>query len=254
MIKLFRNIRQKMLTENKFIYILIFLFSSVSFGQKIKTITELKKVNDSLIKIRKTEFDKSGNLTKEVKFGGYDVISKTFRNKNRYVNYENGRRVSGYNCENFVSKDTCVIRSFSTYEFNPKTDVETQTKYEADTLIRFIREVKKEKRMKVSKTYSWDFNPVKNPDYEKALVLTDTSYFDKKNRLMKRTNYNSRAEKPFIVKYKYSKTQYSYQTIGTARDTIIKFNYTKLQKKADKKNVDYQFKSDENYKYEIEYH
>jgi len=240
--------------RKKSIYILIFLFSSIIFGQNIKAITELKKENDSLVKVGKSEFDKFGNLTKEVKFGGYDAILKTFRNKNRILEYENGKRVAEYNCEDFVSKDTCVIRSFSTYEINQKTRVEKQTKYEADTLIRFIREVKKKNNMTISKTNSWEFFPVKEPNYEKALVLIDTSYFDKKNRLSKRINYNSRSKKSYIEKYKYSKNEYSYQTSGTARDTIITFDYTKLQKKVDKKNIDYQFKTDDKHEYKIEYY
>jgi hypothetical protein len=240
--------------QKNIIYILIFLSSSVSFGQKIKTITEFKKENDSLIKTRKTEFDKSSNLIKEVRFGGYDAISKTFRNKNRIIKYDSGQRISEYNCEDFVAKDTCVIRSFSTYEFNPKTRIEKQTKYETDTLIRFIREVKMENKMRISKTNSWEFIPVKEPDFEKALVLIDTSYFDKKNRLIKRVNYNSRAKKPYFEKYIYSKDKYTYQIIGTARDTIMTFNYMKLQKKVDKKKIDYKFNSVANYKYKIEYH
>ncbi|WP_111710382.1 hypothetical protein [Lutibacter citreus] len=240
--------------QKKITYILIFLISSVSFGQKIKTITEYKKESDSLIKTRKTEFDKSGNLTKEVRFGGYDGISKTFRNKNRIIKYNNGKRFSEYNCEDFVAKDTCVIRSFSTYEFDPKTKIEKQTKYETDSLIRFIREVKRQKRIRVSKTNSWEFIPVKEPDFEKALILTDTSYFDKKNRLIKRVNYNSRAKEPYIEKYVYSKDKYTYQTIGTARDTILSFEYTKLQQKIDKKSIDYKLNSTDIYEYEIEYH
>ena len=167
--------------QKNIIYILIFLFTSISFGQKIKTITEFRKESDSLIKTRKTEFNKFGNLTKEVRFGGYDAISKTFRNKIRIINYKNGKKISEYYCEDFVAKDTCVLRSFSTYEYNSKNKVEKQIKFEPDSLIRFIREIKTENKMKVSKTSSWEFNPIKEPDYDNALVLTDTSYFDKKN-------------------------------------------------------------------------
>ncbi len=240
--------------QKNIIYILTFLFTSISFGQKIKTITEFRKEKDSLIKTRKTEFDKSGNLTKEVKFGSYDAISKTFRNKNRIINYKNGKKIFEYYCEDFVAKDTCVIRSFSTYKYNSKNKVEKQIKFEPDSLIRFIREIKKENRMKVSKTNSWEFNPVKQPDYDKALILIDTSYFDKKNRLIKSINYNSRVKEAYIEKYVYSKNNYTYQRIGTARDTMITFEYTKLQKEIDKKNLDYRINSEDNYEYKIEYY
>ncbi|WBL23722.1 hypothetical protein [Zunongwangia sp. HRR-M8] len=108
--------------------------------------------------------------------------------------------------------------------------------------------------MKVSKTSSWEFNPVKEPDYDNALVLIDTSYFDKKNRLIKSVNYNRKLKEPYIEKYVYSKNKYTYQRIGTARDTIITFKYTKLQKEIDKRNLDYRFSSEDNYKYKIEYY
>lgn len=235
-------------------YILIFLISSGCFSQKIKTINEFRKDQDSLIKTRSTEFDKLGNLIKDVEFGGYDAISDTFRNRNRVVNYQNGRRVAENNCEDFVAKDTCVTRSFSIYEYNFKTKVEKETKFEPDSLIRYIREIKTENNIRISKTYSWEFNPVKKPDYENALIFTDTTYFDKKKRLIKRINYNSRIKEPFIEKYVYSKNKYTYQTIGTARDTILTLNYNKLQTIVDRKNVDYMFKPEDNYQYQIEYY
>lgn len=240
--------------KRNIIFTIIFLITSISFGQKIKTITEWKKEEDSLVKTRITEFNKSGDLTKEIKYGGYDAISGTYRNKNRYIKYKNGKRVSEYYCEDFVSKDTCVVRSIATYEFNSETGVEKETKYEADSLIRFIREIKKEKQVTISKTHSWEFVPVKKPDYEKALVLTDTSYFDKMNRIIKRVNYNSRSEKPFVEKYKYSKNKYSYQIIGASKDTTMIFDYSKEQKKIDKQDIKYRFEADDKYRYEIEYY
>lgn len=236
------------------INITIFLTSILSFSQNIKSIVEFKKVGDSLVKNRLSEFDKSGNLIQEVNFGKFDSRLNTHRNKIRTFEYANGQRVSEYFCENFVSKDTCVIREFSNFEFDKKTGIEKQIKYESDSLIRFIREMKKSKRSKSSKTYSWEFLPVKKPDFEKVLVLIDTSYFDKKNRLIKRVNYNSRVKEPYVEKYAYSKNKYTYQRIGTARDTLITFDYTKLQKKVDKRNLDYKFNSEDNYEYKIEYY
>ena len=53
----------------KIIYISLLLFKLLSFGQKIKTITKFKNKKDSLIRVRTTTFDNSGNLTKEVIFG-----------------------------------------------------------------------------------------------------------------------------------------------------------------------------------------
>ena len=236
------------------IYITIFLTSILSFSQNIKSISEFKKVGDSLVKNRLSEFDKSGNLIREVNYGKFDSKLKTFRNKIKTFEYKKGQRISEHFCEKFVSKDTCVVRAFSTYEFDKKNGIEKQTKYESDSLIRFIRETKKSKRMKSSKTYSWEFIPVKKPDFEKALVLVDTIFYDKKKRKIKRVSYNSREEKPVVELYNYSDKNYSYQTIGTFRDTTLTFQYNKLQKLADKKSLNYIFENSENYKYEIEYY
>lgn len=226
----------------------------MSYSQNIKSITEFKKVGDSLTKNRLTEFDKSGNLIREVDYGRYDSRLKTFRNKIRTFKYKNGQRISEYFCEDFVAKDTCVLRSFSTFEFDKDSGIEKQTKYESDSLIRFIKQTKKQKRVKTSKTHSWEFMPVEEPNYEKALVLTDTIFFDKKNRKIKRVSYNSREKKPVIELYDYSKKAYTYQTKGTYRDTILTFNYSKLQKLADKKSLDYIFQNEEQFEYEIEYY
>ncbi|MDC3319888.1 hypothetical protein OAV61_09020 [Flavobacteriaceae bacterium] len=238
----------------KVISISIFLASILSFSQNIKSITEFKKAGDSLTKNRLTEFDKAGNLIREVNYGRYDSRLKTFRNKIRTFEYKNGQRISEYFCEDFVAKDTCVLRSFSIFEFDKESGIEKQTKYESDSLIRFLRETKKQKRIKSSITYSWEFIPVENPDFDKALVLKDTIFYDRKNRKIKRVSYNSREEKPVIELYDYSTKTYNYQTKGTYRDTILTFDYSKLQKLADKKSLDYIFQNKEQYKYEIEYY
>lgn len=238
----------------KVIYILIFLTSILSYSQNIKSITEFKKMGDSLNKTRMTEFDKSGNLIKEVNYGNYDSILKTFRNKIRTFKYKNGQRISEYFCEDFVSKDTCLLRSFSTFEFDKAKGIEKQTKYESDSLIRFIRETKIRKRIKSSKTYSWEFFPVEKPNYDKAIILTDTIFYDKKNRKTKRVIYNSREKKPVIELYDYSKKTYTYQTKGTYRDTILTLEYNNLQKLSDKNSLDYIFQNDKRFEYEIKYY
>ena len=53
--------------------------------------------------MRETSFDKSGNLIKEIIFGGFDEVLETYRNYNRFVEYKNGQRNFEYNCEDFVS-------------------------------------------------------------------------------------------------------------------------------------------------------
>jgi len=236
------------------IFILTFLTSILSYSQNIKSITEFEKVGDSLTKNRLTEFDKSGNLIREVNYGKFDSRLKTFRNNIRTFEYKNGHRTFEYFCENFVAKDTCVLRSFSKFEFDKKTGIEKETKYESDSLIRFIRETKRNKRIKSSKTYSWEFMPVEKPNYEKALVLTDTIFYDRKKRKIKRVSYNTRSKNPVIELYNYSKKSYIYETKGTYNDTILTFDYNKIQKLVDKRSLDYIFQNNKQYVYEIEYY
>jgi hypothetical protein len=140
--------------------------------------------------VRETTFDLSGNLLKEVTFGGFDAILKQ-RDYNQFVEYKDGQTVE-YNCEEFVSKDTLYL-IISTYKFNPKQGIETQTKYESDSLIRFIKEIKKEKNIRRRKFLGFSFPS--NPNYEEATVITDTTYFDKKNRIIKRVSFSSSFEK-----------------------------------------------------------
>lgn len=236
------------------IYTIIGLTSILSFSQTIKSIVEFKKVGDSLVENRFSEFDDSENLIKEVKYGSYDSRLKTFRNKIRTIEYSSGHRVSDYFCEHFVSEDTCVVRSFSTFEFDEKTGIEKQIKYESDSLIRFIRDTKKTKQMKSSKTFSWEFSPVEKPDFEKAIVFIDTIFYDQEQRKIKRVSYNNRKQKPLIDLYDYSDKKYTYQTIGRFRDTTLTFQYGKLQKLADKKSLNYIFQDPQNYSYEIQYY
>ncbi len=93
--------------------------------------------------------------------------------------------------------------------------------------------------------------PTKNPKKENAMILTDTTYLDDKGRKIKSIHYNAKREKPWIEIFKYSENEYTEQTIGTSRDTILKFKISDLQKMAEKKNIDFKFYAFEDYKYEI---
>lgn len=240
--------------QKKIIYISVLLFSILNFGQKIKTITEFNNEKDSILKMRETSFDKSGNLIKEIIFGAFDEVLETYRNYKRVVEYKNGQRTFEYNCEGFVSQDTCVISSFSTYKFNPITKIETETKYESDSLIRFIREIKKEKRITISKTNSWEFFPVKIPDYTNSTIFTDTTYFDNENRIIKRVSFSDKFEKTSTENYKYSKKGYSHQFIWNANEKTINLVYSIMQKEIDDNHLNFRYETDEKCKYEIEYY
>lgn len=218
----------------------------ISCSPKIKSILQYQKKGNEFELKNITEFDKNGNK----------ILSKGIGNlrSNRITTteYKNNRRVFEKSCDYFEKQDTCVIRDFSKFEFDKKTGIEKQTLFESDSAIRFIREIKRLKFMEIKKGYTWEFSPSKTPKIENALILTDTTYFDKKDRKIKIVHHSSSYKNPWIEIFKYSKNEYTKQTIGTAGDTILKFKITDLQKIADRRKIDYRFYSLENYKYEIE--
>ena len=219
-----------------------------SCSPKIKSILEYQKKGNEFVLKKTTEFDKNGNKILSKGFGN------TRSNRITETEYVNNRRVFENSCDYFKQQDTCVIRSFSKFEFDKITGIEKETRFESDSSVRFIREIQNLKKIRITKVHSWEMFPTKNPKKKNAMILTDTTYLDNKGRKIKSLHYNAKREKPWIEIFKYSENEYTKQTIGTARDTILKFKISDLQKMAEKKNIDFKFYSFENYKYEIENH
>ncbi|NRR93523.1 hypothetical protein HSX10_18275 [Winogradskyella undariae] len=217
-----------------------------SCSPKIKSILEYQKKGNEFVLRKTTEFDKNGNkvLSKGAGNARSNRITKT--------EYENNRRILEESCDYFKQQDTCVIRSFSKFEFDKNTGIEKETRFESDSSVRFIREIKKLKKIRITKVHSWEMFPTKNPKEENAMILIDTTYLDNKGRKIKSLHYNAKRENPWIEIFKYSKNEYTEQTIGTSRDTILTFKISDLQKMAEKKKIDFKFYSFDNYKYEIE--
>jgi len=216
-----------------------------SCSPKIKSILEYQKKGNEFVLRKMTEFDKNGNkiLSKEV--------GNTRSNRIIETKYGNSRRIFEKSCDYFKQQDTCVVRSFSKFEFDKNTGIEKETRFESDSSVRFIREIKNLKKIRITKVHSWEMFPTKNPKKENAMILIDTTYLDNKGRKIKSLHYNAKREKPWIEIFKYSENEYTEQTIGTARDTILKFKISELQKMAEKRKLNYKFYSLENYKYEI---
>ena len=217
-----------------------------SCSPKIKSILEYQKKGNEFVLKKTTEFDKNGNK----------ILSKGFGNSrsNRITEteYEKNRRFFEKSCDYFKQQDTCVVRSFSQFEFDKKTGIEKETRFESDSSVRFIREIKNLKKIRITKVHSWEMFPTKNPKKENAMILIDTTYLDNKGRKIKSLHYNAKREKPWIEIFKYSENEYTEQTIGTARDTILTFKISELQKMAEKRKLDFKFYSFDNYKYEVE--
>jgi hypothetical protein len=217
-----------------------------SCSPKIKSILQYQKSGNEFVPKRYAEFDKNGNK----------ILSKGIGNSrsNRITTTEflNNRKMFEKSCDYFEKQDTCVVRSFSRFEFDRNTGIEKQTLFEPDSSIRLIREIKNLKNIRVRKVRTWEMFPTKNPKIENAMILIDTTFLDNKGRKIKSLHYNNDFEKPWIEIFKYSENEYTRQTIGTARDTILKFKISDLQKMAEKRKLDYKFYSLENNKYEIE--
>jgi len=231
----------------KTLLITFILSSLIIYSQRIKSITEYKKQGDSLIKNRISEFDLNKNKTKEINFN-------TRSNRITSTEFIDNKKILETNCDYFAKEDTCVMRSFSKFNTNKVDKTERQTCYEEDSLVRFIRDKKKEKKIEIIKTYSWEFFPLKNPDFEKAVVLTDTVTYDRKKRILKRIQYNQDFNDPIFETYKYSKKGYTYKLTGTKNDTIIIYKYNKHQKFANRKKIEYTFNNSNDFEYVFEFH
>jgi hypothetical protein len=215
---------------------------------KIKSITEYSKIDGKLSKNRTAEFDVKGNKLLERNFGS--------QRSNRIVRieYRQGRKFKETTCDYVQKQDTCVVRQYSMYEYKPEENLIIQTMFEADTSIRFIRKYHKIGNQEVIKTSSWEIFPTKDPDLEKAMRLTDSVFYDSKGREIKRLHYNADFDKPWVEKYQYSDSGYTKEISGTRMDTTIFYGYSRLDRIANAKEIDFKFRDTTNYRYEIEYY
>lgn len=232
----------------KTIVILTFIGLILSCSPRIKSILKYQKKGNEFVLTNVTEFDKNGNkvLSKGVGNTRSNRITKT--------KYENNRRVFERTCDYFEKNDTCVVRSFSKFEFDKKTGIEKETLFEADSSVRLTREVNNLKNIRVTKVHTWEMFPTKKPKKENAMILIDTTFLDNKGRKIKSIHYNKSFKKPWVEIFKYSGNKYTRETIGTSRDEILEFKITDLQKMAERRGLDYKFYDLENTKYEIEYY
>ncbi|TDE06014.1 hypothetical protein [Flavobacterium sandaracinum] len=233
----------------KNIILLIFLSVLLGCSSKIKSITEFSNQDGILSKNRIVAFDKEGNKLLEQNFGN--------ERSNRITKseYKNGLKVLEIDCDYFQKEDTCVLRQFSKYEYDINNRLIAETKFEEDSAVRFIRENHYFKDLEVEKTMTWGMISSKQPDYGEARVYIDTIYYDKLRRKIKIISSSPDFKKPFIEIYKYTKKGYSRELKGTYNnDTILSYKYNKLQKKAIKNKINFDFGDMERNKYEFEYY
>ncbi|WP_435577890.1 hypothetical protein [Gilvibacter sp.] len=224
------------------------------FGQSIKSIVEYKNINDSLIKTRATYFNQQGEITQDTIVWLPDPISlsEVFKiHENRFVN---NSKTLELEYDWHVKSDTRIVRSFSTIEYDSVTNSEILHCYEADSLLRFIREVKYEKNTIVSNTKSWEFNPVLKENDKPDLVLIDTIFLDELNRPIRSFKYNSKAKGPVNRFFTYSKDSVTETIVVGDYEKSFKRLYPELQLTIDLARIDYKVKTGKSYKYEVEYY
>lgn len=232
----------------KIIILLIFLTVLLGCSSKIKSITEFSNQDDIISKNRIAEFDKEGNKLLEQNFGNprSNRITKS--------DYKNGLKVVEIDCDYFQKEDTCVVRQFSKFDYDVNNRLIVETKFEEDSAIGYIRNHINFKDLKVVKTMSWEMFPVITPNYDEAIVLIDTIYYDKLKREIKRVHHNPDFDQPWIEIFRYSKNGYSKEYKGSSKDTIEYFKYGKLQKKGIKNKINFDFGDMKKNKYKFEYY
>lgn len=232
----------------KNIILLIFISVVLGCSPKIKSITEFSNQDAILSKNRIAEFDKEGNKLLEQNFAN---VRSNRITKSEYIK---GMKILEMDCDYFQKEDTCVVRQFSKLEYDINNRLLTETKFEEDSAIRFIRNHIYFKDMKVVKTMSWEMFPVATPNYDEAIILIDTIYYDKLKREIKRVHHNPNFDKPSIEIFKYTKNGYSKEYKGSSKDTIGYFKYNKFQKKVIKNKIDFDFGDLKRYKYKFDYY
>ncbi len=78
---------------------------------KIRTIMEYSKNGNEWVLNKQTNFDKRGNMEKEISFGSQE------RHHIKQIEYQNNKKILEIYCEYFVKHDTCVLRQFKKYEY-----------------------------------------------------------------------------------------------------------------------------------------
>lgn len=238
------SIMKKALNRVQYILIIFFI---ISCSPKIKTITAYENKNGILEQRILTQFDKKGNELKEIKFGDKHDKIKTFT-------YNRFGKVSVLGCNLQKGSDKCILDFFSKFSYNSKENIETETMYVKDSLVWLIKELKIEKRLNVVKTFLWENEATKFPNFNNAYVIIDSLYFDKKGRLIKYVSSSKINKRPIIGLYNYTDKGYSYKITGSKIDSLYNFIYTDEQKVIEKKLPKYQFYFPKELIYKIEYY
>jgi len=235
------------------LFILTLLISQLSFGQKIESIIEFIVIEDSLVKNRVTYFNQSGGVVCDSLKWFYDPInnSKTF--KIRKVSYQSKNKIHEINYDWYIERDTNVVRSFSTYKLDSITNRETQICYEADSLIRFVRETLLSKNLKRTYTKSWEFNPVAKINNTPELTLTDSIFFDNKNRPIRHLYTNSDLDGNIERNISYKNDSVYIKLNAGSFERKVVMEYSEMQRQIDSLKMDYKFKAQPKFIYKFTY-
>lgn len=225
--------------------------------REIKAIIEYDVTGDSLVKTRSTYFDRRGNVITDTTDFLFDPINNSQIYRITKNTYEQGRKSIELIYDCYVNKDTNVVRSFSRFNYDEKTGAEIQRCYESDSLLRFVRTIKREKGIITQKTESWEFNPVDKENEMPDITLSDTIYIDEFSRPWKiiSNRYRGNAIKGSPV---YRTMRYTSDSIYIKLETetyqkSYVSKYPKLQQRLDSIGIKYTIEKNDKYKYEILY-
>ena len=240
--------------QKKFIFILSLLVSQLAFTQQIESIIEYVSREDSLVKNRATFFNQSGQVVSDSLKWFSDPVKKLLIYKVQEAKYNGDNKISEINYDWYVVKDTNVIRSFSTFQFDSISNKETQICFESDTLIRFVKEVTFEKNLKTTRTKSWEFNPVAQINDKPDLVLVDSIFFDNSNKPIKHLITNSELDGNIERHISYKNDSVYIRLKAGSFERMSIMSYSKSQKIIDSLKMDYKFKTKPRYKYKFTYY
>ena len=223
----------------------LLLLFQVGCSPRIKKIAGYEYKNRNSLKILST-FDKKGNKLSETTYGKiFDKVETMYYDK---------KQIQAKKVFNIFNDGSRELISYSTFRYDPSKKVETETMYIKDSLVWLIRQKEFYRRLHVIKTFSWENEATKIPDYKDAYLTTDSLFFDQKNRLIKAMRFSKISKMPFIELFRYTKNGYSYQTIGSVNDTLYNFRYSNEQRLIKKKLPVYQFYYPKKLEYSIDYY
>jgi len=201
---------------------------------------------NNLVYVNEKKPDKTTVESDVYQFNNYGNIStkKTNLDAPRFYNieefyYNKDQKLILSKFFHFFKKEKKkILSSFKTYEYGDDGKLSKNIVYESDSLIRVVILHSYLPNKEIQRIYSYEMLPTKTPNIEEAISLTDTIFYDDKNRKIKIVSYNDLFKDPSSTQFfKYNDDGYTitrktkngemeteYKNIGDKIDYYIPFN------------------------------